>query len=189
MIPNREQAWNILTEYTKGDALLIHGKTVEGVMRHFAPLYGGDEEVWGAAGLLHDVDYEQWPHEHCKKMLELLDEKGVDRAFSEQLASHGWGVCCDIEPVTDLAKVLYTIDELTGLIHAAAIMRPSKSVLDLELKSVRKKYKTKSFAAGVDRGIIEKGCEMIGRELDDVIEHCILGMREVAEKIGLKGEL
>ena len=113
----------------------------------------------------------------------------MDRAFSEQLASHGWGVCCDIEPVTDLAKVLYAIDELTGLIHAAAIMRPSKSVLDLELKSVRKKYKTKSFAAGVDRGIIEKGCEMIGRELDDVIEHCILGMREVVEEIGLKGEL
>lgn len=189
MIPNREQAWQILSKYTEGEALLTHGKTVAGVMRHFAALFGGNPDIWGAGGLLHDVDYEKWPDEHCKKMLELLDEEGVDRDFSEQLAAHGWGICTDIEPKTDLSKVLYTVDELTGLIHAAAIMRPSKSVLDLELKSVKKKYKTKSFAAGVDRAIIEQGCDLIGMPLDDVITHCILGMREVAEEIGLKGEL
>ena len=189
MIPTREQAWALLTKYNGNEALLTHAKTVEGVMRHFAVKYSGDVEIWGAAGLLHDLDYEKWPEEHCKKCLELMDEAGIDREFSEQLAAHGWGICIDIEPVTDMAKVLFTIDELTGLITAAAIMRPSKSVMDLELKSVKKKYKTKSFAAGVDRSIIEKGCEMIGMSLDDVITECIIGMREVAEEIGLKGEM
>ena len=189
MIPTREQAWALLTKYNESEALLIHGKTVEGVMRHFAAKYGEDPEIWGVAGLLHDLDYEKWPDEHCKKCLELMDEEGVDRSFSEQLAAHGWGICSDIEPVTNMAKVLFTIDELTGLITAAAIMRPSKSVMDLELKSVKKKYKAKNFAAGVDRAIIEKGCEMIGMALDDVITECILGMREVADDIGLKGEM
>ena len=189
MIPDRAQAWALLTRYNESEALLTHGKTVEGVMRHFAAKFGGDPEIWGVAGLLHDLDYEKWPDEHCKKCLELMDEAGVDRSFSEQLAAHGWGICSDIEPVTDMAKVLFTIDELTGLITAAAIMRPSRSVLDLELKSVKKKYKSKGFAAGVDRSVIEKGCEMINMSLDDVITECILGMREVAEEIGLKGEL
>lgn len=188
MIPTTDQAMEILTKYTQGEALITHAKTVMGVMRHFSELYGGDGDVWAAAGLLHDVDYEKWPEEHCAKMLELLKEHGVDDDFAMQLAAHGWGLCSDVEPETDMAKVLYTIDELTGLIHAAAIMRPSKSVMDLELKSVKKKYKTKSFAAGVDRGVIEKGCEMIGMTLDDVINHTILGMREVAGEIGLLGE-
>lgn len=189
MIPTREQAWALLTEYNESEALLIHAKTVEGVMRHFAAKFGGDADVWGVAGLLHDLDYEKWPEAHCKKCLELMDAAGIDREFSEQLAAHGWGICSDIEPATDMAKVLFTVDELTGLITAAAIMRPSKSVMDLELKSVKKKYKTKSFAAGVDRTVIEKGCELIGMSLDGVITECILGMREVAADIGLKGEL
>lgn len=188
MIPNVNQSMEILTEYTHGEALIQHAKTVGGVMRHFAARFGGDPEVWAAAGILHDVDYESWPDEHCVKMLELLEKHGVDEAFARQLAAHGWGLCTDIAPETDMAKVLYTIDELTGLIHAAAIMRPSKSVMDLELKSVKKKYKTKSFAAGVDRSVIEKGCEMIGMTLDEVITETILGMRSVADEIGLRGE-
>jgi len=189
MIPTREQAWELLTEYNESEALRTHAKTVEGVMRHFAGRFGGDPEVWAAAGLLHDVDYEKWPEEHCVKALELFRENDVDDDFARQLSAHGWGICIDIEPETDMAKVLFTIDELTGLITAAAIMRPSKSVMDLELKSVKKKYKAKNFAAGVDRSIIEKGCEMINMTLDDVINECILGMREVAEEIGLKGDM
>ena len=189
MIPAREEAYALLIKYNESEALITHAKTVEGVMRHFAAKYGEDADIWGVAGLLHDLDYEKWPEEHCKKCLELMDEAGYDREFSEQLAAHGWGICSDIEPATNMAKVLFTIDELTGLITAAAIMRPSKSVMDLELKSVKKKYKAKNFAAGVDRAVIEKGCEMINMTLDDVITECILGMREVAEDIGLKGDI
>ena len=187
MIPTRDEAWKILTEYNESPALLTHAKTVEGVMRHFAKKFGGDPEIWGVAGLLHDLDYEKWPEEHCTKCLELFEKHGVDADFARQLASHGWGICSDIEPETDMAKVLFTVDELTGLIGAAAIMRPSKSVMDLEYSSVKKKYKTKSFAAGVDRAVIEKGCEMIGMPLEDVITETILGMREVAAEIGLLG--
>ena len=189
MIPTYEQAMELLKKYNSNDALITHAKTVSGVMRHFAARFGGDPDVWAVAGLLHDLDYEKWPEEHCKKELELFEENGVDAEFAKQLAAHGWGICCDIEPVTDMAKVLFTVDELTGLINAAAIMRPSRSVMDLELKSVKKKYKTKSFAAGVDRATIEKGCEMINMSLDDVITETILGMREVADEIGLRGEL
>ena len=188
MIPNMTQAMEILQEYNQNPALITHAKTVSGVMRHFAGRFGGDPEIWAAAGLLHDVDYEKWPEEHCVKALELFRNHGVDDDFARQLAAHGWDICIDIAPETDMAKVLYTIDELTGLITAAAIMRPSKSVMDLELKSVKKKYKTKSFAAGVDRAIIEKGCDMIGMTLDEVITECIMGMRECADEIGLRGE-
>ncbi len=187
MIPTRDEAWKILTTYNESPALLTHAKTVEGVMRHFAHKFGGDPDLWGAAGLLHDLDYEKWPDEHCAKCLELFAQHGVDEDFARQLASHGWGICSDIEPETDMAKVLFTIDELTGLIAAAAIMRPSKSVMDLEYASVKKKYKTKSFAAGVDRSVIEKGCDMINMPLQDVITETILGMREVAADIGLLG--
>lgn len=187
MIPTREEAWGILTEYNENAALLTHAKAVEGVMRHFAARYGGDPEVWGVAGLLHDLDYEKWPGEHCVKCLELFEKHGVDAEFARQLASHGYGICSDIEPATDMAKVLFAIDELTGLINAAAIMRPSKSVMDLELSSVKKKYKTKGFAAGVDRSVIERGCAMLGLTLDDVIAETILGMRSVAAEIGLLG--
>lgn len=188
MIPTIEQAWALLCEYTKTPALRIHALTVEGVMRHFAGLYGGDVELWGVCGLLHDIDYEQWPNEHCTRCRQLLSDAGVDDLLIRAVASHGWSICSEVEPVSDMEKVLFAVDELTGLITAAAIMRPSRSVMDLELKSVKKKYKSKGFAAGVDRGIIEKGCEMLGRSLDDVITETILGMRECAEQIGLKGE-
>ena len=183
----REDALRVLQQYNETESLLKHAYAVEGVMRRFAAARGEDVAYWGQVGLLHDVDYEKWPEAHCKKMIELLDAEGVDREFTLQLAAHGWGLCTDVEPETDMANVLYSVDELTGLIHAAAIMRPSKSVMDLELKSVKKKYKSKGFAAGVDRGVIEKGCQRIGLSLDEVIEGCILGMRTVAGEIGLLG--
>ncbi|HIU34237.1 MAG TPA: HDIG domain-containing protein [Candidatus Pullichristensenella excrementigallinarum] len=185
MIPSREQAWTLLTQYNQDAHLLNHAKAVEGVMRHFARLAGEDEELWGVVGLLHDLDYEKYPQEHCKKTLEILDQAGVDAVVSRGCASHGHGVCIDLPPESRMEKTLFTIDELTGLITAVAIMRPSKSVMDLELKSVKKKYKTRAFAAGVDRDLIEKGAQMLEMPLDTVIEETILGMREVAQEIGL----
>lgn len=184
----RAQAWEILKEYNDSEALLKHAMAVEGCMRHFAQLNGEDAELWGVVGLLHDVDYEKYPDQHCAKAQEILNEKGVDPVIVRAVMSHGWGICCDVEPVTVMEKTLFAIDELTGLINAAAIMRPSKSVMDLELKSVKKKYKDKRFAAGVDRSIVEKGAEMLGKTVDELIEQCILGMRACADKIGLAGE-
>lgn len=185
----REEAWELLNEYNKSDALIKHGLTVEGVMRHFAKLNGEDVEKWGIVGLIHDLDYEMYPDEHCSKSAEIMNEKGIDEDYIHAVCSHGWGLCSDVEPAEYMEKVLYTIDELTGLITAACLMRPSKSVLDIEVKSVKKKYKTHSFAAGVNREVIEKGCEMINMSLDDVIKETILGMRECAEAIGLKGDV
>ena len=184
----RAQAWEILTQYNESETLLKHAMAVEGCMRHFAELNGEDEELWGVVGLLHDVDYEKYPEQHCKKAQEILNEKGVDPVIVRAVMSHGWGICCDVEPETVMEKTLFAIDELTGLINAAAIMRPSKSVMDLELKSVKKKYKDKRFAAGVDRGIVEKGAQMLDKTVDELIEQCILGMRKCADKIGLAGE-
>lgn len=184
----RAQAWEILKEYNESEALLKHAMAVEGCMRHFAQLNNEDPELWGVVGLLHDVDYEKYPEQHCVKAQEILNGKGVDPVIVRAVASHGWGICCDVEPVSAMEKTLFAIDELTGLINAAAIMRPSKSVMDLELKSVKKKYKDKRFAAGVDRGIVEKGAAMLGTTVDELIEQCILGMRQCADKIGLAGE-
>lgn len=189
MYPTREKAWEIFTEYNKDEHLIKHGLTVEGVMRHFAKLHNGNPDEWGVVGLLHDVDYELYPEEHCKKTIEILNEKGIDEEVIHAIISHGYGLVNDVKPETDMEKVLYTIDELTGLITAAAIMRPSKSVLDITVKSVKKKYKSKGFAAGVNREVIENGCQMLNKELNEVIEETILGMREVAEEIGLKGDI
>lgn len=189
MKPNREQAWALFTKYNETEALQKHAKTVEGVMRHFARLYGEDEEKWGVIGLLHDLDYEKYPEEHCKKAVELMKEAEIDEEYIHGVVCHGWGICSEVEPVEKMEQVLFTIDELTGLITAACLMRPSKSILDIELKSVKKKYKTKSFAAGVNRELIEKGCEKLGMELDAVILETIEGMKECAEEIGLKGTL
>ncbi|MCL2170901.1 MAG: HDIG domain-containing protein [Defluviitaleaceae bacterium] len=179
MVPSRDEAMRIYLEYNSNEALLRHAENVEGVMRHFAAKYGEDVEYWGVVGLLHDIDYEQYPDEHCKKAPELLAAHGVDEGIIRSVVSHGWGICADIEPVHFMEKVLYAIDELTGLINAAVLMRPSKSAMDLEYKSLWKKYKTASFAAGVDRGVIERGCEMLGMDLKDVIEECIIAMRAV----------
>lgn len=185
MIPEREEAWALLVEYNPSEALQKHALAVEGVMRHFARKLGGDEQLWGVVGLLHDLDYEQFPEQHCKKEMEIMTEKGYDPVIVRGCASHGHGICIDLAPESEMEKVLYTIDELTGLITAAAIMRPSHSVMDLELKSVKKKYKTKGFAAGVDRELIQKGADLLGMPLDEVIEETILGMREVAPALGL----
>ena len=188
-LPSRDQAWDLLTEYISSETLQRHVLTVEGVMRHFAGLYHEDEEEWGIIGLLHDLDYELYPDEHCIKVQEILREKGLPEEFIHAVASHGYGICCDVEPVTNAEKVLFTIDELTGLIYAAALMRPSKSVMDLETKSVMKKFKSPAFAANVNRDLIREGAEKLGMPLEDVITETILGMREIAPLIGLEGEI
>lgn len=186
---SRNEAWELLTEYTKTPALQKHALAVEAVMVHFARLDGEDEELWGVCGLLHDLDYEKFPEEHCKKSEEIMRDRGVDEVYIRAMNCHGYGICTDVKPELKMEKVLFTIDELTGLINALCLMRPSKSVLDLEVKSVKKKFKDKSFAAGVSRDVIRSGCEMLGMTLDDVIRETIEGMKEKAQEIGLKGNL
>ena len=146
-----------------------------------------DQDKWGVVGLLHDLDYEMYPNEHCKKTREIMEEKGLDEELIRAVESHGYGLVNEVKPESNLEKVLYTIDELTGLVNATAIMRPSKSVLDLNVKSVKKKFKSKGFAAGVNREVINSGCEILEKPLDEVIEHTIEGMKLVADEIGLKG--
>lgn len=182
----REKAWELLCKYNESDALRKHGIAVEGAMRHFAKMYNEDEDFWGVVGLLHDIDYEMYPEEHCQKSQEIMKNENLPESYIRAVASHGYGIVVDIKPESNAEKVLYTIDELTGLISATALMRPSKSVMDVEVKSVKKKFKSKGFAAGVNRDVILNGCEMIDMELDKVIENTILGMRDVAEEIGLK---
>ena len=186
-VPTREEAYNLLTKYNKSDSLIKHALAVEGVMRYFARKRGEDEEKWGVIGLIHDLDYEQFPEQHCHKTEEILRENEWPEEYIRAVVSHGWGIVSDVEPQTELEKVLYTIDELTGLVVTTALVRPSKSVLDVKTKSVKKKWKDKRFAAGVDRSIIENGTQMLGIELTDLITDTIMGMREVAEEIGLKG--
>ncbi|QJA08833.1 HDIG domain-containing protein [Romboutsia sp. CE17] len=187
--PNRDESLALLNEYNKEEHLIKHALSVEGVMKYFARLYNEDEEKWGIVGLLHDLDYGMYPDEHCSKVIEIMEEKKLDKDLIRAVVSHGYGLVCDVKPESNMEKVLYTVDELTGLISATAIMRPSKSVMDLELKSVKKKFKSKGFAEGVNREVIKNGAEMLGMNLDDVINNTILGMREVAEDIGLKGNL
>jgi putative nucleotidyltransferase with HDIG domain len=186
-VPTREEAYQLLTEYNKSDSLTKHALAVEGVMRYFARKRGEDEEKWGVIGLVHDLDYEQFPEEHCHKSEEILKEKGWPEEYIRAVVSHGWGLCSEVEPQTELEKVLYAIDELTGLVVTTALVRPSKSVMDVKVKSVKKKWKDKRFAAGVDRSIIEKGAQMLGMEITDIIADTLAGMQEVAEEIGLKG--
>ena len=186
-VPTREEAYRLLTEYNKNESLIKHALAVEGVMRYFARKKGEDEEKWGVIGLIHDLDYEQFPEAHCRKSEEILRANDWPDEYIRAVVSHGWGICSDVEPKTELEKVLYTIDELTGLIVTTALVRPSKSVLDLQAKSVKKKWKDKRFAAGVDRSVIEKGAQLLGRDLTEIITDTIMGMREVAEDIGLKG--
>lgn len=190
IMPKREEAYEILTQYNKSENLIKHALAVEAVMRHFAQILDEDNvEKWGIIGLVHDIDYEMYPNEHCKKARGILQEKGWPEDYIHAVESHGWGICSDVEPVEKMEKVLYTIDELTGLITATALMRPSRSILDLELKSVKKKWKQKNFAAGANREIIEKGANLLGMELNKIIEETIKGMQKAAEKIGLKGTL
>ena len=188
-VPTREEALALLKQYTKTESLLGHALSVEAVMRHMARKYGEPEEKWGLIGLVHDIDYEQFPELHCKKSPEILGSAGWPQEYIHAVVSHGWGICSEVEPTERMEKVLYAIDELTGLVKASALMRPSKSVLDIEASSVKKKWKDKSFAAGVNRSVIEKGAAMMGVEIGDLIADTILGMRPVAKEIGLAGTL
>jgi len=185
--PSREEAFSLLKEYNKNEGLIKHALAVEAVMRYCARKRGEDEEKWGVIGLVHDLDYEQFPEQHCRKTEEILASQNWPTEYIRAVISHGWGICTDIEPESELEKVLYAVDELVGLVVATALVRPSKSVMDMKVKSVKKKWKDKSFAAGVNRDVIEKGAGMLGVELGELIEDVIMGMREVAEEIGLKG--
>ncbi|MCW8943884.1 MAG: hydrolase [Sedimenticola sp.] len=186
-VPTREEAFQLLKKYTKTESLIKHGLAVEGVMRYFARQRGGDVEQWGIVGLVHDLDYEQFPDQHCIKTEQILKEAQWPASYIRAVISHGWGICTDVEPLSEMEQVLYATDELTGLVTTSALVRPSRSLMDLEAKSVLKKWKDKSFAAKVDRSIIDRGAEMLGMERRDLITQTILGMREVAESIGLKG--
>lgn len=186
MIPTREEAWKLLTEYNKDPFHLRHAMTVEGVMRYFANLlnYGDEADFWATVGLLHDVDFEQYPDEHCVKCQEIMKSRDIDDRMVRAVASHGYGMTgSDIAPEHQMEKVLFAADELTGLIFACALMRPSKSVQDLELKSVIKKFKTPKFAAGCSRDTIQKGADELGWELDYLIEQTISGMRQCEAQI------
>lgn len=185
-VPTRQEALALLKQYNKSDSLIKHALAVEGVMRYFARQRGEDEEKWGTIGLIHDLDYEQFPDQHCHKTEEILRDNNWPEEYIRAVISHGWGICTEVKPESEMEKVLYTIDELTGLVVTTALVRPSKSVMDVKTKSVKKKWKDKRFAAGVDRSIIEKGAGMLGMELTDIIQDTIMGMREVAEEIGLK---
>jgi len=187
-VPTREDAWKLLTSYNQSESLRKHALAVEGVMRYFARQYGEDETVWGIIGLIHDLDYEQYPDRHCAKTEEILREHGWPEEYIRAVISHGYGICTDVEPRSTMEKVLFAVDELTGLVTTTALVRPSKSVMDLKAKSVKKKWKDKRFAAGVDRSIIEKGAAMLDMELSALITGTIMGMREVADAIGLEGE-
>jgi predicted hydrolase (HD superfamily) len=181
----RQQAWELLNQYNKDHFHLQHALTVEGVMRWFAQDqgFGGEEEFWGIVGLLHDIDFGQFPDQHCIKAPELLRAGGASEEVIHAVCSHGYGITVEVKPEHLMEKILYAVDELTGLIWAVAIIRPSKSVMDMEVKSVKKKYKTPAFAAGCSREVIEKGAAMLGWELDALIEKTILAMRSCEAQV------
>ena len=181
----REQALSLLRKYNKEPFHILHGLTVEGVMRWYANelSYADDADYWATVGLLHDIDFEQYPDEHCLKAPDLLREAGVGDDVIHAVCSHGWGLTVDIKPTHEMEKVLFAADELTGLIGACALMRPSKSVQDMELKSVKKKFKTTSFAAGCSRDVIKNGAKLLGWELDELIQKTILAMRSCESAI------
>lgn len=186
----RQQALELLMKYNKEPFHLLHGLTVEGVMRWYAGEmgFGAEEEFWGIAGLLHDVDFEQYPEEHCKKAPELLSEIKAEEELVHAICSHGYGICSDVKPEHVMEKIMFAADELTGLIGAAARMRPSKSVMDLEVSSLKKKYKDKRFAAGCSRDVIATGAENLGWTLDELFEKTILAMRSCEDKINREME-
>ena len=188
-VPTREDAYALLTDFNQNDRLVKHALAVEAVMRYMAAKLGHDEDQWGIIGLVHDLDYEQFPEQHCAKTDEILHERGWPEEYIHAVLSHGWGICTDVEPDHEMEKVLYAIDELTGLIIAVALVRPSKSLDDLKVKSVTKKWKDKAFAAGADRDIIQKGIDMLGVERSELIADVIEGMKAVAADLGLDGSL
>jgi putative nucleotidyltransferase with HDIG domain len=187
MKPTREEGLRLFREYNKSESLYKHALSVEAVMRYMARKIGADEEMWGVIGLVHDLDYEMYPDKHCKMTEVIMKEHGWPEDYIRAVISHGYGICSDVEPVSLLEKTLFAIDELTGLVTTSALVRPSKSVMDMEARSVKKKWNDKRFAAGVDRSIIEQGGTRLGVSLDELIADTIMGMREVADEIGLKG--
>ncbi len=187
--PDREEAMALLRKHNQNEALIKHALAVEAVMGHFAEKFGEDPEKWQAIGLIHDLDYEKYPDEHCHKTREMLEEEGWPEDYIRAVQSHGWKICTDVEPREPMEKVLYAIDELTGLIVATVLMRPSKSIMDLNAKSVKKKWKQKGFAAGVDRGIIEEGANLLGMDVTELIEETIKGMQNAADELDLRGNL
>jgi putative nucleotidyltransferase with HDIG domain len=184
--PTREEAYELLKRYNKSESLIHHALAVEAVMLHFAEIFEEeDKEKWGIIGLVHDLDYEMYPEKHCKMTEEILRNENWPEDYIRAIISHGWKMCTDIEPTETMEKVLYTIDELTGLINATALMRPT-GISDMKTKSVKKKWKDKSFAAGVNREVIAEGAEMLGMDLNEIIEETIKGMQGIADEIGLK---
>jgi putative nucleotidyltransferase with HDIG domain len=185
--PTRDTAFELFKKYNKTESLLKHAIAVEGVMRYMARKYGEDEEKWGIIGLIHDLDYEMYPAQHCIMTEKILKENNWPEEYIRAVMSHGWGLATDVKPITLLEKTIYAVDELTGLVATSALVRPSKSVLDMEARSVKKKWTDKKFAAGVDRSVIENGAGMLGVSIEDLITDCIMGMRTVAREIGLQG--
>ena len=179
----RSQALALLQKYNQEPFHILHGLTVEGVMRYFAQEMGEDPDFWGIVGLLHDVDFEQWPEKHCLEAPRLLAEINAEPEMVHAICSHGYGICCDVEPTEQMEKVLFAADELTGLIGAAAKMRPSKSVSDMEVSSLKKKFKDKKFAAGCSRNVIRQGAERLGWTLEELMEKTILAMRSCEESV------
>lgn len=187
-MPTRAEALALLQKYNHSDSLIKHALAVEGVMRHFARMNGQDEEKWGIVGLIHDLDYEQFPEAHCRKTEEILTAEEWPAELIRAVVSHGWGICSEVRPESQMEKTLYAVDELTGLVTTTALVRPSRSVMDLTAQSVKKKWKDKRFAAGVDRAIIDRGAEMLGMDRSALITETIMGMRAVADAIGLVGQ-
>lgn len=182
---DRAQAFELLRRHTHSDSLLKHALCVEATMRYLAERWGEDAEWWGMVGLLHDLDFDEHPDRHCQVTPELLREAGFDEDFVRAVLSHGWGLCTDVEPRHRMEKAIYASDELTGLVTACALMRPSKSVMDMETKSVMKKFKTPAFAASINREVIKNGAELLGLSVDELAGMVILALRAIADDIGL----
>lgn len=188
-IPSREDALALLKEYNSNESLIRHALSVEAVMRFLAAKKGEDPDKWGIIGLIHDLDYEMYPEQHCSKTREILEEREWPEDYVRAVVSHAWGVCSDVKPESLMEKYLYAIDELTGLVAACVLVRPSRSLMDLKVKSVKKKWKTKHFAAGANREVMEKGAVMLGIEIPELIQNVIDGMRTVAAEISLDGSI
>ncbi|HAM98042.1 MAG TPA: hydrolase [Marinilabiliales bacterium] len=189
MMPTRDQAYQLLLQYNQTPGLIKHALAVEATMRHFAQHFNQDPEIWGIIGLIHDLDYEKYPDIHCQMTEKILQENGWPEDYIRAALSHGWGICTDLKPESLLEKTLFTIDELTGLVTTSALVRPTKSILDMKAKSVKSKWADKRFAAKIDRSIIEKGAVMMGMELTQVIELTIEGMAKIADQLELDGRL
>jgi len=184
-IPTRDDAYALLREFNESESLIKHALAVEGVMRYMARKRGEDPDVWGIVGLIHDLDYERYPDDHPHKAREILEQRDWPQEWVRAMMSHGWTLVTDVEPESEMEKVLFAVDELTGLVTAAALVRPSRSVMDLSVKSLKKKWKDKSFAAGANRDVIQRGADMLGIDLTDLFADVIEGMRDVADALGL----